>query len=188
MYVKYYLSRVKGQQALVDHTVKQCTFAMYDCRQPEDVSCLESVHMVTKILSQVFIRCCHLHLPSLSSVVPQSFGALELNGPLYTTSYIMFTWRAFSFQYFHASNFTSNSSMDSALITRSSFYKSNYGHSVLNFAIRASYIATKSSGVRTEPRWTSTPKNFSLRQLPTIVLLFMSLIMPCISCTGYLLI
>ena len=76
---------------LVDHTVKPCTFAMYDCWQPEDVSSIESVHMVTEILSQVFIRCCHLHLPSLSSVVPQAFGALELNGPLYMTSYIMFT-------------------------------------------------------------------------------------------------
>ena len=104
--------------------------------------------MVTKILSQVFIRCCHLHLPSLSSVLPQACGALELNGPLYMTSYIMFIWRAFSFQYFHASNFTSNSSMDSALITRSSLYNSNYGQSVLNFVIRTSYISIKSSGVR----------------------------------------
>ena len=81
----------KGQQVLVDHTVKPCTFAMYDCRQPEDVSSIESVRIVPKILSQVFIRCCHLHLPSLSSVVPQAFGALELNGPLDMTSYIMFT-------------------------------------------------------------------------------------------------
>ena len=126
MHVKYYLSRVKGQQVLVDHMVKPFSFAMYDCRQPEDVSSKESVHMVAKILSQVFISCCHLHLPLLSSVVPQAFGALELNGPLYMTSYIMFTRRAFSFQYFHSSTFTSNSSMDSALITRSSLYNSNY--------------------------------------------------------------
>ena len=133
---------------LVDHTVKPCTFAMYDCRQPEDVSSIESVHMVTKILSQVFIRCCHLHLPSLSSVVPEAFGALELKGPLYKTSYLMFTCRPFSFQYFNASNFTNNFSMDSALITRSSLYNSNYGQSVLTFVIRASYITIKSSGVR----------------------------------------
>ena len=53
-----------------------CTFAMYDCRQLEDVSSVENVHMVTEILSQVFIRCYHLLLPSLSSVVPQAFGAL----------------------------------------------------------------------------------------------------------------
>ena len=161
---------------------------MYACRQLKDVSSVESVHLVTEIQSQVFIRCCHLHLPSLSSVVPQAFGALELKRPLYMTSYIMLTWRAFSFQYFHAPNFTSNISMDSALITGSSLYNSNYGQSSLNFVLGASYITIKSSGVRTEPQWTSTPKNFSLRQLPTIVLLFMSLIMPCISRTSYLLI
>ena len=44
---------------LVDQKVKKftellpCTFAMYDCRQLEDVSSVENVHMVTKILSQV---------------------------------------------------------------------------------------------------------------------------------------
>ena len=71
------------QQMLVDHEVKKvlellsCAFAMYDCRQLNDVSSIENVHMVTKILSRVFIRCCHLHLPSLSSVAPQAFGALE---------------------------------------------------------------------------------------------------------------
>ena len=53
-----------------------CTFVMYDCRQLEDVSSLENVHMITDLLPQVFIRCYHLHLPSLSSVVPQAFGAL----------------------------------------------------------------------------------------------------------------
>ena len=73
---------------LVDHKVYKftellpCTFAMYDCRQLEDVSSVESVHMVTEILCQVFIRCCNPHLPSLSSVVPQAFGALEFKGPL----------------------------------------------------------------------------------------------------------
>ena len=150
---------------------------MYDCRQLENVSSVESVHMVTEILSQVAIRCCHLHFSLLSSVVPQAFGALDLKGPLYMTSYIMLTWRAFSFKYIHAPNFTSNLSMDSALITRLSLYNSNYGQSVLNSVIRGSYITIKSSGVRTEPRWTSTPKNFSLRQLPTIVLLFISFAM-----------
>ena len=48
---------------------------MYVCKQLEDVSSVENVHMVTEILSQVFIRCYHLHLPSLSSVVSQAFGA-----------------------------------------------------------------------------------------------------------------
>ena len=50
--------------------------AMYDCKQLEDVSSVENAHMVAEILSQVFIRCYHLHLPSLSSVVPQAFGAV----------------------------------------------------------------------------------------------------------------
>ena len=49
---------------LVDQRVKKftellpCTFAMYDCRQLEDVSSVENVHMVTEILSQSFIKCC----------------------------------------------------------------------------------------------------------------------------------
>ena len=69
-------------RAADDHKVKKfteflaCTFAMYDCRQHEDVSSVENVHMVTDLLPQVFIRCYHLHLPSLSSVVQQAFGAL----------------------------------------------------------------------------------------------------------------
>ena len=69
-------------RAADDHKVKKLTeflpraFAMYDCRQLKDVSSVENIHMVTEILPQVFIRCYHLHLPSLSSVVPQAFGAL----------------------------------------------------------------------------------------------------------------
>ena len=53
-----------------------CTFAMYDCRQLEDVSSVMNVHMVTDLLPQVFIRCYHHHLPPLSSVGLQAFGAL----------------------------------------------------------------------------------------------------------------
>ena len=69
-------------RAADDHKVKKftefllCTFAMYDCRQLEDVSSVENVHIITDPLPQVFIRCYHLHLPSLSSVEPQAFGAL----------------------------------------------------------------------------------------------------------------
>ena len=69
-------------RAADDHKVKKfteflpCTFAMYDCRQFEDVSSVENAHIITDPLPQVFIRCYHLHLPSLSSVVPQAFGAL----------------------------------------------------------------------------------------------------------------
>ena len=141
---------------LVDQKVKKftellpCTFAMYDCRQLEDVSSIENVHIVAEILSQVVIRCCHLHLSPLSSVGSQAFGALEMKGPLYMTSYRMFTCRPFSFQYFHASNFTSNSSMDPALIIRSFLYNNNYGQSFLNSVNRASNITIKSSGIRTE--------------------------------------
>ena len=78
MHVKY----CQRQQLLVDQKVKkltellQCTFAVYDCRQLEDVSRLENIHMVTEIISQVL---------SLSSVVPQAVGAFELKGPLYMT-------------------------------------------------------------------------------------------------------
>ena len=57
---------------LIDQKVKKftepvpCTFAVYDCMQLEDVSSVENVHMVTEILSQVFIRCCHFrHFSSI---------------------------------------------------------------------------------------------------------------------------
>ena len=59
---------------LVDQKVKKFTkllpytLAMSDCRQLEDVSRVENVHMVIEILSQIFIRCCLLHLLSLSSL------------------------------------------------------------------------------------------------------------------------
>ena len=71
-----------------DHKVKKfteflpCAFAMYDCMQLEDVSSVENVHMITDLLPQVFIRCYHLHLLLISSVVPQAFGALKLKGRL----------------------------------------------------------------------------------------------------------
>ena len=45
-----------------DHKVKKfrvflpCAFAMYDCRQLEDVSSVENVHMVTDLLPQVLYQ------------------------------------------------------------------------------------------------------------------------------------
>ena len=65
-------------RAADDHKVKKyteflpCTFAMYDCRQLVNVSSIENVHMVTDLVPQVFIS----KKRSLSSVVPQAFGAL----------------------------------------------------------------------------------------------------------------
>ena len=62
MHVMYYLPRVIKQQMIVVQKAKKftellpCTFAVYDCRQLEDVSCVENIHLVTEILSQVFIR------------------------------------------------------------------------------------------------------------------------------------
>ena len=50
------------QQMLVDQKAKKstelllCTFAVYDCRQLEDVSSVENFHLVTELLSQIFIR------------------------------------------------------------------------------------------------------------------------------------
>ena len=64
------LASSQRQHMLVDQNIKKltellpCTFAMYDCRQLEDVSIVENVHMVTEIIYQILIRCCHLHLPS----------------------------------------------------------------------------------------------------------------------------
>ena len=52
-----------------DHKVKKfteflpCAFAMYDCRQLEDVSSVDIFHMITDLLPQVFIRSYHPHLP-----------------------------------------------------------------------------------------------------------------------------
>ena len=77
-----FITTCLDSRAADDHKVKKftefltCTFAMYDCRQLEDVSSVMNVHMVTDLLPQVFIRCYHLHLLSLSSVGPQAFGAL----------------------------------------------------------------------------------------------------------------
>ena len=55
------------QQMLVAQKVKKftellpCTFAVYDCRQLEDVSRIENIHMVTSILYQVLSgACCHI--------------------------------------------------------------------------------------------------------------------------------
>ena len=59
---------------LVDQKVKKLTelllltLAMYDCRQLKDVSSIENVHMATENLSQIFIRYCLIHLPSLISL------------------------------------------------------------------------------------------------------------------------
>ena len=59
---------------LVDQKVKKltellpCTFVMYDCRQLEDVSIVENVHMVTEILYHFFSDAVTPHLPSLSSL------------------------------------------------------------------------------------------------------------------------
>ena len=69
-------------RAADNHKVKKlteflpCAFAMYDCRHLEDVSSIENVHMITDLLPQFFIGCYHLHLPSLSSVVPQALCTL----------------------------------------------------------------------------------------------------------------
>ena len=74
---------------LVDQRFKKltellpCTFAMYDCRQLEDVSIVENVYMITEILYQIFIRCCHLHLPSLSSLCQRHLVHLSSRDHLY---------------------------------------------------------------------------------------------------------
>ena len=70
-----FITTCLDSRAADDHMVKKftefltCTFAMYDCRQLVDVSSVMNVHMVTDLLPQVFIRCYHPHLPSLSSVL-----------------------------------------------------------------------------------------------------------------------
>ena len=59
---------------LVDQEVKKfmeflpCTLAVYDCRQLEDVSSIENVHMVTKISSFYQVH--------------------AVKGPLYKSSYL----------------------------------------------------------------------------------------------------
>ena len=80
----------------------------------------------------------------------------------------MFTRRPFfSISVFHVCTFTSSSSMDSALIIRSSAYSSSHGQPVRNSLDRASNTMMKSSGLRTEPWWTPTPTpNSSLYPSP----------------------
>ena len=54
-----FITTCLGSRAADDHKLKKfmeflpCTFAMYDCRQLEDVSSVERVHMVTDLLPQV---------------------------------------------------------------------------------------------------------------------------------------
>ena len=91
----------------------------------------------------------------------------------------MFTRRPFfSISVFHVCTFTSSSSMDSALIIRSSAYSSSHGQPVRNSLDRASNTMMKSRGLRTEPWWTPTPTpNSSLYPSPTLTLLLTSLYM-----------
>ena len=64
----------------------------------------------------------------------------------------MFTRRPFfSISVFHVCTFTSNYSMESALIMRYSVYSSSHEQAVLNSLGRASNTMMKSSGLRTEP-------------------------------------
>ena len=97
--------------------------------------------MATDILSQVVFLsgiCCHLHLPSLSSFAPQAFVALELKGPLHILCSNVDPSPSNT-----SMHVTSSSSMDVALITRSSLYNTHNGQSVLNSVKRASYITIK---------------------------------------------
>ena len=91
----------------------------------------------------------------------------------------MFTRGPFSsISVFHVCTFTSSSSMDSALIIRSSAYRSSHGQPVRNSLDRASNTMMKSSGLRTEPWWTPTPTpNSSLYPSPTLTLLLIPLYM-----------
>ena len=82
----------------------------------------------------------------------------------------------FSISVFQVFTFTSSSSMDPALIIRSSAYSSSHGQPVWNSLDRASNTMIKSSGLRTEPWWTPTPTpNSSLYPSPTLTLLLTSL-------------
>ena len=70
----------------------------------------------------------------------------------------MFTRRRFfSISVFHVCTITSSSSMDSALIIRSSAYSSSHGQPTWNSLDRAFNTMMKSSGLKTEPWWTPTP-------------------------------
>ena len=91
----------------------------------------------------------------------------------------MFTRRPFfSISNFHVFNFTSSSSMDSALIIKSSAYSSSRGQPVRNSLDRASNTIMKRRGLRTEPWWTPTPTpNSSLYPSSTLTLLLASLYM-----------
>ena len=100
----FYLTIVKQNTTLLSllagRTVP-CTFEVYDCRQRADVSRMSHRNPISCFYSGVVTLV--TNLPSLIRVMPQAFGALGLNGPLYMTSYLMFTCIPFSFQYVHAS-------------------------------------------------------------------------------------
>ena len=50
---------------------------MYDCRQLEDVSIVENVHIVTEILYQILLGAV---TSIINQFVPKAFGVFELKG------------------------------------------------------------------------------------------------------------
>ena len=95
---------------------------------------------------------------------PVSFSTASPTPEIRNFIFNMFTRRPFfSMAAFHAFSLLLHCSSKSAMITRSSAYKSSHGAPVRNSRERASSTGMNSSGLRTEP-WctpTATP-NFSL--------------------------
>ena len=110
---------------------------------------------------------------------PDFFSTSRLMPDSITFVFPMFTRRPFfSISVFHVCTFTSSSSMDSALIIRSSAYSSSHRQPVRNSLDRAYNTMMKSSGLRTQPCWTPTPTpNASLYPSATLTLLLTSLYM-----------
>ena len=104
---------------------------------------------------------------------PDFFSTSRLMPDFIIFVFPMFTRRTFfSISVFHVCTFTSSSSIDSALIIRSSAYSSSHRQPVRNSLDRASNTKMKSSGLRTEPWWTPTPtSNSLLYPSPTLTLL-----------------
>ena len=133
-----------------------------------------------------------LELPTPDRQTPQGyfpdfFSTSRLMPDSIIFVFPMFTRRPFfSISVFHVCTFTSSSSMDTALIIRSSAYSSSHRQPVRNSLDRASDTMMKSSGLRTEPWWTPTPTpNSSLYPSPTLTLLLTSLYMDWTRCTNH---
>ena len=101
-----------------------------------------------------------------------------------TTVFPAFTLSPFSMASFHIKSLLTHSSRESAMMTRSSAYRSSQGTPALNSRDKASSTMMKSKGLSTDPWWTPTfTSNSLLKPSPTRTRLRALAYIPWTNCT-----